>query len=53
MTLVDVSFQKSIMEGLHLQMDFNKHEGVYCFRNTYFFKINLAANIYDRIFSFS
>lgn len=38
MTLVHVSFQKSIMEGLHLQIDFSKHEGVCAFRNTYFLK---------------
>lgn len=36
--LVDVRLQKSVMEGLHLKMDFSKHEGVCGFRNTYIFK---------------
>lgn len=36
MILVDASFQKSRMEGLHLLMYCSKHEGVDGFRETSF-----------------
>lgn len=37
--LVEVSFQKSRMEGLHLLMDCSKHEGADGFRETSFFHL--------------